>query len=169
MVEQHPHGDLTVPLVRHAKLRQIGGDRFVEIDFCFVDQQHDCGGDIDFADRTDIEAGVLVDRDVLQPVGHTESFGVNQAPVVGDGDGRAAILTGGDRLPDLAAGNRHGVDRRRRSGVGCRDGRQDQQADGANQDQGEAEQAVHRFNPPSFRCFKSNSLFVVVLMEQNIS
>ena len=44
VVEQHAHGDVLIPLVRHGEFRDVVGDRTVQIDLALIGQPHHGGG-----------------------------------------------------------------------------------------------------------------------------
>ena len=53
MVQEHPHGDLLVPRVRHLELGQVPGDRGVQLDAALFHQLHHRHGGIDLAHGAD--------------------------------------------------------------------------------------------------------------------
>ena len=55
VVEQHTHGNILIPLVRHRELRDVVGDRAVQIDLALIDQPHHGGGGEHLAGRADAE------------------------------------------------------------------------------------------------------------------
>ena len=44
VVEQHAHGDVLIPFVRHGELRDVVGDRTAQIDLALIGQPHHGGG-----------------------------------------------------------------------------------------------------------------------------
>ena len=122
MIQQHPYRDVPVALVGHREFGNICGDRTVQVDFAFIDQQHDGGGAVGLADRANVEHRVPIDGQAVQAVGHAESFGVYGAPLLHDGNGNAAGSTGLNRLPGLPAGGRDCRRRLREGSGGLRGG-----------------------------------------------
>jgi len=106
MIQQHPHRDLPVAFISHHEFGNIGGDRTVQLDFAFIDQQQDGGGAVGLADRADVEHRVPVYGHTVQAVGHAESLGVYRAPLLHDRNGNAAGAAGLDRFPGFPAGGR---------------------------------------------------------------
>ena len=66
MVEEHAHRDLGVAGVCHGEIREIGGDRLIQVYFPLLHQLHHGGGGIGLADGADAVQVIIGERAVLR-------------------------------------------------------------------------------------------------------
>ena len=67
VVQQHPHGDLPVPLVRHFEVLQVPGHRSVQGHAPRLRQLHHRHSGVDFADGADAVENIVGQGPVLRP------------------------------------------------------------------------------------------------------
>ena len=120
MVEEHPHGDVPVPLVGHGEAGEIPGHRGVQVHLARLAELKEGGGGVELADRADA-VEVLVGEGAVLGAGEGAGMaGHGDRPVLPQGvldADRAAVLGGG--LDGLLGGGGAGEGLLRRGGGCC--------------------------------------------------
>ena len=85
VVQQHPDGDVFVPLIRHLEVRQVPGHRGVQGDFAVLHQLHDGHGGVDLADGADAVQLLPGHQAILRPGEVAHMAGEDDLPVLPQG------------------------------------------------------------------------------------
>ena len=101
VVQEHPHGDILIPLVGHGEVREVGGDRLVQIHLAILHQEHHGRSGVDLADGARPIEDIIGNQAVLRQGVDTSAAREDDLPIFPQGilyAGSAAVLHSGLRL-----------------------------------------------------------------------
>ena len=101
VVQEHPNGDILIPLVGHGEVREVGGDRLVQLHPAILHQEHHGRSGVDLADGARPIEDIIGNQAVLRQGVDTSAAREDDLPIFPQGilyAGSAAVLHSGLRL-----------------------------------------------------------------------